>query len=251
MSSPISRGRAEGSRRPGAVPRSPLADAERDRAFARLAAAVAAGDEAAAEDAGRSLAGRVARQAAEEVVLQTYLFAGFPAAINGFLALERVWPPAIESRTTAASSRAEAAVDGGETDGTVRVEAAADDSAGWEAWRARGERLCRRVYGVSYPRLRARLRELSPPLDEWVVVEGYGKTLSRPGLSETARELCAVAALAALGAARQLEAHLEGARRLGVDDGLLREAVGEAIRRHVPPARRSALEVLLEPRGER
>jgi 4-carboxymuconolactone decarboxylase len=99
--------------------------------------------------------------------------------------------------------------------------------------------------------LRARLRELSPALDEWAVVEGYGKTLSRPGLDEAARELCVVAALAALGAARQLESHLEGARRLGVDDGLLREAAGEAIRRHAPAPRRAALEALLRPRGKR
>jgi alkylhydroperoxidase/carboxymuconolactone decarboxylase family protein YurZ len=118
-----------------------------------------------------------------------------------------------------------------------------------DLWRARGERLCRRVYGPAYPRLRTRLRELSPALDEWAVVEGYGRTLSRPGLDAAARELCAVAALAALGVVRQLEAHVEGARRLGVDEALVVGTAREAIRRYAPTVRRSALESVLRRRG--
>ena len=179
-------------------------------------------------------------------MLQTYLFAGFPAAINGFIALERGWPRVEEpERAPEETERAhepgrDAAADGD-----------ADRTGDWEGWRARGERLCERVYGETYPRLRDRMRELSPALDEWAVVEGYGKTLSRPGLDEATRELCAVAALGALGVARQLAAHLEGARRLGVGDGLLTETAREAIQRHAAPSRWVELAALLEAAGER
>ncbi|HEY7460418.1 MAG TPA: carboxymuconolactone decarboxylase family protein [Gemmatimonadota bacterium] len=199
---------------------------EERRALARLAAAVAARDDRAVEREAARLSGRLARRCAEETVLQTYLFAGFPAAINGFAALERAWPP----------ERADAPARDGREPGP--------DPAGWKA---RGERLCARVYGPRYRRLRARMRALSPALDDWMVVEGYGKTLSRPGLDEATREICAVAALAALGATRQLEAHLEGARRLGADPVLIDEAARDAVRRHVPRARRAELESLLAP----
>jgi protein required for attachment to host cells len=48
-----------------------------------------------------------------------------------------------------------------------------------------------------------------------VVVEGYGKTLSREGLNLQHRELLIVAALAALGWTRQLYSHLRGAMNVG------------------------------------
>jgi 4-carboxymuconolactone decarboxylase len=182
----------------------------------------------------------VPRRSAEEVVLQTHLFAGFPSAINGFLALERAWP-------VAAGSGRKTKPSGGQA-GAGRADA--DRGGDGRAWRARGERLCRRVYGPTYSRLRARMRELSPALDEWAVVNGYGRTLSRPGLDAAARELCAVAALVALGVARQLEAHVEGAKRLGVERALVVAAAREAIRCYAPSARRGALESALRPRGK-
>jgi 4-carboxymuconolactone decarboxylase len=199
--------------------------------LARLAAAVAAGDDAGTEEAARALSPRVSRVAVREVVLQTHLFAGFPASVNGFLALERAWAGAPGDGT---STQADAAPN--------EDEGYAAPPSSYELWRERGEALCARVYGSSYPRLRARMRSLSPELDEWMIVEGYGKTLSRAGLSAAARELCAVAALAARGAARQLEAHLQGARRLGLEDALVLDAAREAVRRHAPPAARRSLQ---------
>jgi alkylhydroperoxidase/carboxymuconolactone decarboxylase family protein YurZ len=53
------------------------------------------------------------------------------------------------------------------------------------------------VYGGMYERLRANVRELHPSLDAWMIVEGYGKVLSRPGLDLARRELCIVSACAA------------------------------------------------------
>ena len=88
------------------------------------------------------------------------------------------------------------------------------------------------------------MRSLSPELDEWMIVDGYGKTLARPGLSAAERELCAVAALAARGAVRQLDPHLEGAERLGLARAFVREVARDALR-HVDPARRARLEALV------
>ncbi len=85
----------------------------------------------------------------------------------------------------------------------------------WEAWRARGEELCRKVYGKHYDQLRHNVRALHPALDLWMVVEGYGKTLARPGLDAWRRELCSIAMLVPQEVPRQLLAHLRGALNVG------------------------------------
>ena len=48
-----------------------------------------------------------------------------------------------------------------------------------------------------------------------MIVEGYGKVLSRPGLDLMRRELCVVAACAASEQDRQLLSHLHGALHAG------------------------------------
>jgi 4-carboxymuconolactone decarboxylase len=133
---------------------------------------------------------RLPRRALVELGLMLRLYAGYPAAIEFLRAVGRAWP----ARTGA------------------RPAASYED---WQAWRDKGERLCRRVYGESYPRLRAFMRALDPDLDSWMILEGYGKTLTRGGLTLAERELATVSALAALGWTRQLDAHLEGAERVG------------------------------------
>ncbi len=92
-------------------------------------------------------------------------------------------------------------------------------------WRARGEATCAAVYGAMYTKLRQNITALHPVLDDWMVVEGYGKVLSRPGLDLPRRELCIVAACAASGQDRQLHSHLHGALNVGVPQHALREAV--------------------------
>jgi 4-carboxymuconolactone decarboxylase len=199
--------------------------------LARLAAGTGALDEAAVEREARALRGRVRRRAAEEAVLQSYLFAGFPAAINGLSALRRGWPASGATGRRAASRPARS-----NPSQTAR-------------WRARGQDLCSRVYGPAYGRLRERMRELSRDLDEWIVTEGYGRTLGRPGLPFQARELCAIAVLAATGAARQLAAHLAGVERVGLDRRLALAAARDAARRHLRRERRTAVEDVLAAAG--
>lgn len=126
----------------------------------------------------------------EELLLQSYLFCGFPRTLNAM----REWRRA---------SGIPAPVDRGGTD------------ADYGAWRAQGEATCAIVYGESYEKLRHNIARLHPELDEWMIVEGYGKILSRPGLDLRHRELCIVAACVASEQDRQLHSHLHGALNAG------------------------------------
>ncbi len=154
-------------------------------ALVRLAAVVAAGDEdALRRELGRA-AGSVPDVWVEELLLQTYLFAGFPRALNAMREWRRLHPTVAGSPETRAPTRAD------------------------------GEATCERVYGTMYDRLRENIRHLHPLLDDWMIDEGYGKVLSRPGLDLARRELCIVAACAATGQDRQLHSHLHGARNAG------------------------------------
>ena len=76
-----------------------------------------------------------------------------------------------------------------------------------------------------YEKLRLNVRDLHPALDAWMVVDGYGKVLARPGLDLPRRELCVVAACAAMGQDRQLHSHLRGALNVGVAPDALRDAI--------------------------
>ena len=127
----------------------------------------------------------------EELILQSYLFAGFPRALNA----AREW------RRVAGAAPAD---DPG-TDYTLT-----------DHWREQGEETCAAVYGERYEQLLENVRALHPALDSWMIVEGYGKVLSRPGLDLPRRELCIVAACAIAGQDRQLLSHLHGALNVGV-----------------------------------
>jgi 4-carboxymuconolactone decarboxylase len=154
-------------------------------ALVRLAAVVAAGDEDALRRELAHAAGSVPGVWVEELLLQTYLFAGFPRALNAMREWRRIHP-------------------------TVSLAAEARTPT-----RTDGEATCARVYGPMYDRLRENIRHLHPLLDDWMIDEGYGKVLSRPGLDLPRRELCIVAACAATGQDRQLHSHLHGARNAG------------------------------------
>ena len=164
---------------------------EPTRELVRLAAAIAVADEAGLRRAMETAAERTAPAWVEEVVLQAYLFAGFPRALNA----AREW--------RRASGRQAPEVD----DGT--------DYAFHEAWRERGEATCATVYGPFYDKLRDNIRALHPALDAWMIVDGYGKVLARPALDLRRRELCIVATCAVARQDRQLHSHLHGALHAG------------------------------------
>ncbi len=187
------------------VDRSPPGPAEAT-ALARIGAAAGDGDAEGLIDAlDAADAAGATPDDLEEIILQTYLFAGFPRAINAFFTY-RGWTARV------GRERGHAFVEPDDVDG----------------WRRRGEELCRRVYGESFDALQVRMARLHPMIADWTVVEGYGKVLSRPGPDAPRREAAAVGTLIALGAERQLISHLLGALRTGVPRPSL-EAAARAV----------------------
>jgi 4-carboxymuconolactone decarboxylase len=159
----------------------------------RIAGAIAGSPEGQVRAVMSDAVNSVDPDAVEEIILQSYLFAGFPRALNA----ARAW--------RAVSGR--------------RAPAADVEAPDLAKWRERGERTCEIVYGASYEKLRRHIRELHPVLDDWMIVDGYGKVLSRPGVDLRTRELCVVAACAVSGQQRQLHSHLHGAFNAGASEG--------------------------------
>ncbi len=162
-------------------------NAEATEGLVRLSAALARREPVELREAMTGCAGAADPRAVEEVILQSYLFLGYPIALNAFA----LWR---------------------EVSGLQAGEGVRDS---WEAWEVRGREVCRTVYGGQYEGLRRNVRALHPDMERWMVAEGYGKVLGRPELELAQRELCIVGLLAVLGASRQLHSHLRGALNAG------------------------------------
>src|SRR6476661_4916386 len=104
------------------------------RQLVQVAAVVAAGSEAEVRQVLESAERCVPHAWIEELLLQTYLFAGFPRALNAFREWRRRVPePAADQ---------------------------ADASMDVASWEARGRETCRRVYGAMYDKLRHNINGL-------------------------------------------------------------------------------------------
>jgi XTP/dITP diphosphohydrolase len=138
---------------------------------------------------------RTNAQASEayEVFLQSYLFGGFPVALD-----------ALQELAAYCSAN------------NLYIAHGLDhDNYDVDLFSERGTALCRTVYGSVFDRMMERLSSVSPELSQWMIVEGYGKTLSRDGLSLIDRELCIVIQLAMFGRRNQLFSHIRGAYNAG------------------------------------
>lgn len=176
----------------------------------RLSAVITAGTEAELRLAIAEAVPVLRPVWADELLLQSYMFAGFPRMLNA----AREWRKV---------SRGAAAAD----DEGVHDEMIAH-------WHVRGEATCAAVYGEMYPQLRENMRRLHPAIDAWMIVEGYGKVLGRPGLDLARRELCIIAACVAGRQDRQLVSHLHGAINVGAPAGWVAGAL-EALTDVVAP----------------
>lgn len=127
-----------------------------------------------------------------ESLLQTYLFAGFPAALEALAVLQALCKEQKRDFTPPPAAPHNEAL-----------------------FQQRGKDLCQQIYTTAYNKMRQKLLAISPDLAEWMIVEGYGKTLSRPELSARMRELVIVGVLAVLGWNTQLYSHLRGAMNVG------------------------------------
>ena len=125
---------------------------------------------------------------AEEALLQCYLFVGYPVALQAL----GMWR---ERTGNAAPSKPRA-----------------DDC---RKRKTRGEQVCETVYAGQYGKLRENIAKLHPDMERWMLEDGYGKVLSRPGLDLKTRELCIIGVLVGLDAPQQLYSHLRGALNAG------------------------------------
>jgi 4-carboxymuconolactone decarboxylase len=158
----------------------------------RLAAAVAQGFEPELrERVSHVFVSKVPVEWIREMLLQSVLMVGYPRALVGFAVWEEL------------------------SQGTDR---AVDEDSSYDnvpEWLCRGEEICTQVYGENYSKLRENVQRLHPALDQWMVTEGYGRTIGRPGLDLLRRELCIIAQTAVLETPRQLHSHLRGALNVG------------------------------------
>lgn len=173
-------------------------------ALGRVGAALASGRQVRRELASALHA--LSHDEVAEAVFQSLLFCGYPTAINGLRELREIEKRAPRSAPV-----------------VTRVA-------------ERGRALCARIYGASTPALLRNLRNLHPLLPRWVVHEGYGRMLSRGGLTLVERECAAVGCLIAQRAWPQAEPHLRALARFRVDLrswlGALVPVVGQRIGKH-------------------
>ncbi len=135
-------------------------------------------------------------------MLQSYLFFGYPQAIEALRTFTETINEMELSRPRATEEK-----------GSV------------EQIRKRGEELCGTIYHPNYEQLIDNMTGISRELADWMVTEGYGRVLSRPGPKQLEREIASIVFLTCSNHPVQLFSHVRGARNLGADPERLRKAV--------------------------
>jgi 4-carboxymuconolactone decarboxylase len=161
-----------------------------------------------------------------EVVLQSYLFLGFPRMLIAAEALN--------------ATKAQSASVGTDAPALEPAQITGDELT---IWLERGQKLCRRVYDSSYDALKARVSSMAPEVFLWMELEGYGKVLSRPGLDIIDRELAVVACLMMENRVSQLHSHLRGALNVGAEPQLVRDVISD-LSTASPEGHTSALNIM-------
>ncbi|MEA2030503.1 MAG: hypothetical protein U9N55_02750 [candidate division Zixibacteria bacterium] len=175
----------------------------RSRVLALYSAAIAVADDALL-DSVVSLGNRVniKRGSFYEIVLQSYLFLGFPRMLNAAEHLDRKIP--------------------NNNSKSMLEPISADES---QSLFNRGVDLCHRVYSDKYELLKDRVESFAPDIFRWMVLEGYGKVLSRPGVNSIDRELAVIACLMVENRKKQLASHIRGAFNVGSNRELIEQVI--------------------------
>ncbi len=129
--------------------------------------------------------GLLDHEGVEEAILQTLLFAGFPRTIEALKMMRKHFPQPTREKHIVDHIKA-------------------------------GYSTSKIIYGSHHSRLVEVMDELHPDLTRWMIEGGYGRVLSRPGLSLQDREIAVVASLMASGMINQYRAHIRGALYAGV-----------------------------------
>ncbi|HEY5614592.1 MAG TPA: carboxymuconolactone decarboxylase family protein [Bacteroidota bacterium] len=101
-----------------------------------------------------------------------------------------------------------------------------------KAYRQRGLKTLRRVYGAQTDKLLKSLKSIQPGLPAIIVEDVYGKVIARSGMTLRERELVNVTVLTIQGLNRQLHSHVRGALRVGVTPASLRDVLRFLARRY-------------------
>jgi alkylhydroperoxidase/carboxymuconolactone decarboxylase family protein YurZ len=121
-----------------------------------------------------------------ESLLQNYLFTGYPSAMISLKILKEYYP---------------------------KFDNYSNESWDIKKYRENGTKNCKKIYGRKFENLISNVKDFSPELSDWLLLEGYGKVLGRKGLSLKKRELNNVSVLTVLKFGDQLFSHINGAFR--------------------------------------
>ena len=169
-----------------------------------LSAAIAGRDEAAMLLAiATALTEGVKPRTIDEIILQSHLFLGFPAMIE----VSRLFADVQQTHRVSRRLPRPYALS--------RV----------QGWNRDGKAKVRSIYGTAFGRLVEYINSFSPQVLTWMINDGYGQVLSRPGASFPLRELSIVATLTVTGYENQLKAHIRGALNVGVDPDLIMRTI--------------------------
>jgi len=148
-----------------------------------------------------------------EVLLQGYLFLGYPVAIESFFVFDEVLNPKPVTRDNLF-----------------------DKTPVWDYHHLKslGARTAEKIYAEKFNPVFNNIWGLSPELASGMVIEGYGRIISRPGLNLIVRELAVVSALTVTDMPRQLYSHIKGSTNVGANPIQIRAAI-EQCRYFVKP----------------
>lgn len=138
-----------------------------------------------------------------EALLQLHLFAGYPCSLTSLSVLQSEFQKLFPS--------------------TSVIEFIDNEDFDYQLYKERGLRTCEMVYTNTYAPLMSKIKEFSPQLQEWMLIDGYGKTLSRSGLSFLDREILVVTVLLVQGWKKQLYSHIRGSKNVGIPKEILEE----------------------------
>ncbi|MBK8550928.1 MAG: hypothetical protein IPL53_07665 [Ignavibacteria bacterium] len=122
-----------------------------------------------------------------EGILQSYLFCGFPAAIESLKIFRKYFK---EFNITGTKYNV-------------------------TEFRQKGNFNCKLIYKKNYKKLIENMNSFSPDLKNWMIIEGYGKVMGRKGLSLLEREFMNISILCTKYYENQLHSHLKGCLYLG------------------------------------
>lgn len=127
-----------------------------------------------------------------ECILQSYLFCGFPAAIESLKIFKKYFSDFVLPKSNYNLAK----------------------------FRNSGKINCKLIYKKNYKKLIENMNYFSPDLKEWMIIEGYGKVLNRKRLSLLEREYVNVSILCTRLYVNQLHSHMKGCIHLGanIDD---------------------------------